>query len=181
MIEVRVHGRGGAGVKSCAEILGSAAFLSGFQTQDFSLYGAERRGAPVVSFIRIDKEPILERGYITTPKVVIILDDTLNFNNMLKGTDDSTLVLVNTANPQKLGFNKKENFICIDATSLALETIGKPIPNTIMLGVLVKKLKDKIPLKNLEEAINEKLSKYPEKVIEANKKAARIGYDMHGV
>jgi len=177
MLEIRIHGRGGAGVKSCAQILGRAAFLSGFKTQDFSLYGAERRGAPVVSFVRIDKEPILERGYITTPEIVIILDDTLDFKKMLKGTDDSTLVLVNTARSHKLGLDKKKNFICIDATSIALDVIGKPISNTVMLGLLVKILKNKISLENLEKAIEEKLKKYPEEIVEANKRAAKIGYE----
>ncbi len=181
MLEVRIHGRGGIGVKSCAQILGKAAFLSGFQTQDFSLYGAERRGAPVVSFVRIDKESILERGYITTPEVVIILDDTLDFGKMLKGTTEFTLVLVNTTRSHKLGFDKKKNYICTDATSIALDIIGKPIPNTVMLGVLVKRLKGKIPIENLEKAIEQKLKKYSEKIIEANKQAARIGYgSVHG-
>ena len=176
MLEVRVHGRGGAGVKSCAQVLGKAAFLSGYQTQDFSLYGAERRGAPVVSFVRIDKEPILERGYITRPDIVVILDDSLDFEKMLKGTNEFTLVLVNTNRSHKLGLDKKKNFICTDATSIALDTIGKPIPNTVMLGLLVKRLKGKISLEKLEKAIEEKLKKYPEKVIEANKQAAKIGY-----
>lgn len=181
MLEIRIHGRGGAGVKSSAEILGMAAFFSGFQTQDFSLYGSERRGAPVVSFVRIDAEPILERGYITTPEVIVILDDTLDFKSMLKGTNEFTLVLVNTARANKLGFDKKKNFICIDATSIALENIGKPIPNTVMLGILVKALKGKITLENLEKAIKEKLNKYSEKIIEANIQAARIGYgSVHG-
>ncbi len=181
MLEIRIHGRGGAGVKTCAHVLGKAAFLSGFRTQDFSLYGAERRGAPVVSFVRIDKDQILERGYITKPDIVVILDDTLDFEKMLKGTDDLTLILVNTNRAHKLGFDRKENFICTDATTIALDIIGKPIPNTVMLGLLVKKLESKITLENLEKAIEKKLKKYSEKVIESNKRAAKVGYDsVHG-
>jgi pyruvate ferredoxin oxidoreductase gamma subunit len=181
MLEVRFHGRGGAGVKTAAQILGKAAFLSGYKTQDFSLYGAERRGAPVVSFVRIDKEKILERGYITKPNVVVILDDSLDFDRMLKGTDDLTLILVNTNRSHKLGFDKKENYICTDATTIALDIIGKPIPNTVMLGLLVKKLEGKITLKNLEKSIEEKLKKYSDKVIESNKRAAKVGYgSVHG-
>ncbi|MBD3155857.1 MAG: pyruvate ferredoxin oxidoreductase [Candidatus Aenigmarchaeota archaeon] len=181
MLEVRFHGRGGAGVKTAAQLLGKAAFLSGFQTQDFSLYGAERRGAPVVSFTRIDKKKILERGYITKPDVVVILDDSLDFDRMLKGTDKMTLILVNTNRSHKLGLDKKENYICTDATTIALDIIGRPIPNTVMLGVLVKKLKGKIPFKNLEEAIEKKMKRYSEKIIEANKRAAKVGYgSIHG-
>lgn len=160
----------------CAEILGKAAFLSGYKTQDFSLYGAERRGAPVVSFVRIDKEPILERGYINSPDIIIVLDDSLNFDTILKGSTEFTLVLVNTNRAEKLGLDKRKNFICTDATTTALEIIKKPIPNTVMLGLLVKRLKGQISIENLEKAIEEKLEKYPKEVIEANKQAARVGY-----
>jgi len=67
MLRVRFHGRGGQGIKTASQILGTAAFLSGFQSQDFPLYGAERRGAPIVAFTRINKTPILERGPISIP------------------------------------------------------------------------------------------------------------------
>ncbi|MEM5793544.1 MAG: 2-oxoacid:acceptor oxidoreductase family protein [Candidatus Aenigmatarchaeota archaeon] len=180
MIEVRIHGRGGEGVKSCAEILGKAAFLSGFYTQDFSLYGAERRGAPVVSFVRIDEKPILERGYITKPDIILILDDTFEMGRMLKGSSEKTVVIINTSRAKKLGIDKKKNFIYLDATSIALETIGKPIPNTVMLGVLIKVLDGKIDFHNLELAIEEKLSKYPKNIIDANKEAAKKGYGSYG-
>jgi pyruvate ferredoxin oxidoreductase gamma subunit len=67
MISVRIHGRGGQGVKKAAQILARAAYLAGYYTQDFALYGAERRGAPVTSFVRLDKDPIKTRGYVWNP------------------------------------------------------------------------------------------------------------------
>lgn len=176
MLEVRIHGRGGAGVKMSAQILGRAAFLSGYHTQDFAMYGAERRGAPVVSFCRIDKNPILERGYVGKPDVVMILDDTLNFEVMLRGLKKDSIVLINTNRSKKLGFHNKPHFVCIDATSVALKVIGKPIPNTIMLGGLIRLLHQRVSLGHLQKAIEIELSKYPEKIIEGNKRAARIGY-----
>ena len=69
MIEVRFHGRGGQGVKVASRILGRAGFLSDLQVQDFALFGAERRGAPVVSFTRLSDEPIDQRGYIEGPNL----------------------------------------------------------------------------------------------------------------
>lgn len=77
MIKVRFHGRGGQGMKTSSRILGTAAFLSGLYAQDFPIYGAERRGAPVVAFTVVSEEPILERGYIFDPDILLISDETL--------------------------------------------------------------------------------------------------------
>lgn len=80
MIQIRFHGRGGHGVKTASRILGTAAFLHGYEAQDFQIYGAERRGAPVVAYTRIADHPILMRGPITEPDCVIIADETLLTN-----------------------------------------------------------------------------------------------------
>jgi len=77
MIQVRFHGRGGQGAKIASRILGRSGFLSGLQVQDFALFGAERRGAPVVSFTRLGNEPIDQRGYIDEPNLVVVIDDSL--------------------------------------------------------------------------------------------------------
>lgn len=154
MQEIRLHGRGGQGVRLAAKILARTLFLSGYQTQDFSIYGAERRGAPVTSFVRFDKKPILERGYIFEPDIVVVLDDTLNFSIVTEGLK-SGFVLVNSLHKSeyfssKLGVNKK--IYCIDATQIALQTIGKPIANTAILGALAKLMR--LDMKKMEEAIH---------------------------
>src|SRR3989338_7622960 len=77
MFRIRFHGRGGHGMKTASRIVGTAAFLDGLYVQDFPLYGAERRGAPIAAFTRISKEPILERGVIAEPDILIIMDETL--------------------------------------------------------------------------------------------------------
>ena len=77
MIRVRFHGRGGHGVKTASRILGTAAFRAGYQAQDSPIYGAERRGAPVAAFTRISDEPILERGIIESPEIIVVADETL--------------------------------------------------------------------------------------------------------
>lgn len=167
MFKVRCHGRGGMGVKMTAHTLGRAAFYSGYQTQDFALYGAERRGAPLTSFIRYDKKPIKERGYIFDPDAVIILDEHLNFSVMLEGLKPKGFVIINSKEkPEyfKKKYKIKHKIHCIDATEIALETLGKPIANMAILGAFVKI--SKLPLKNLEKAIEDQLKEvgHPEAV-----------------
>src|SRR5574337_1184113 len=100
MLRLRFHGRGGQGAKVASRVLGTAAFLEGYYAQDFPLYGAERRGAPISAFTRISKEPILERGVITEPDIIMIMDETL-LDDMqahpLSGLPDGGIVFVNTA------------------------------------------------------------------------------------
>ena len=100
MQAVRFHGRGGQGAKTASRILGTAAFLEGYQAQDSPIYGAERRGAPVAAFTRIAKEPIRERGMIARPDLVVIADASLIHDpaaRMLDGIDERTAVFVNSS------------------------------------------------------------------------------------
>ncbi len=174
MFKVRCHGRGGMGVKMTAHTLGRTAFYSGYQTQDFALYGAERRGAPVTSFTRYDKKTIRERGYIFDPDAVIILDEHLNFDIMLKGLKSKGFVIINTK--EKPSYFKKKYKIghklyCVDATEIALRTLGKPIANMAILGILTKIVK--LPVKSLKKAIEDQLKEvgHPE-AIKGNLQAA---------
>ncbi len=172
MQEIRLHGRGGQGVRLAAKILARALFLSGYQTQDFAIYGAERRGAPVTSFVRFDRKPILERGYVFEPDIVVVLDDTLNFSSITKGLKNG-FILLNSHHkpeffPKELNQNKKIH--CIDATQVALQTIGKPIANVAIIGALARLMN--IELKKMEEAVRiefeeERLRDIAEKNIEA--------------
>ena len=153
--EIRIHGRGGQGVRTTAHILGRAAFLSGFKTQEFAVYGAERRGAPVASFCRISKDDILIRGYIFNPDAVIILDDTINPDIALSGLKKTGLVLVNAeeSSPGLCAMRKKFHAIkSIDATKIALDILGKPIPNVAILGGFLK-LTKLFPMENLKKAV----------------------------
>ncbi len=192
-MDIRLHGRGGQGVRFAAKILARALFLSGFQTQDFAIYGAERRGAPVTSFVRSDKKTILERGYIFEPDVVVLLDDTLNFSSVSGGLKG--IMLINShrkpeyfSKPsvveqvsvnicfarnfsKKFSLNKK--IYCIDATQTALQTIGKPIANAAIIGALARLMN--IDLNALETAMQiefeaERLGEVSQKNIEAAKK-----------
>jgi len=154
MQEIRLHGRGGQGVRFAARILARALFLSGYQTQDFAIYGAERRGAPVTSFVRADKKTILERGYIFEPDIVVLLDDTLNFSSVSGGLKG--IMLINShRKPEYFSRMRGETsgigkIYCIDAAQIALRIIGKPIANAAILGALAKIMS--MDMKKLEEA-----------------------------
>lgn len=175
MFKIRIHGRGGQGAKKAAKIIGLAAFGMGKQVQDFALYGAERRGAPVMSFVRINDEPILERGNIDDPDVVLVLDRTLTeVVNVADGLKEHGLLIVNSGHPISIDTTAVVKYV--DATKIALETIGRPIFNTTMLGALAK-LTGIISLDALLKAIEAEFSHYPEKIIQANKAAVKKCYE----
>jgi len=174
MFQVRCHGRGGFGVKTTAHVIGRTAYLSGYQTQDFALYGAERRGAPLMSFARYDKKTILERGYIFEPDAVIVLNEELNFAVILKGLKKNGFVIINSNKPAdyfKKKYKIKQKIYCIDATEIALENLGKPIANIAIIGAFIKLTK--LPKKNLIQAIKDQMNhvNHPE-AIGGNIKAA---------
>ncbi len=152
MYEIRVHGRGGQGVKTTARILGRAAFLAGYETQDFAIYGAERRGAPVASFCRLDRTRILTRGYVFEPDAVIVLDPTISRDAVLGGCTKGTLILVNSERP----VSKFMGSVFVDATRIALDAIGKPIPNVAILGSFLRHSR-LFPLEKLKEAVRVEL------------------------
>ena len=136
MIEIRLHGRGGQGVVTAAELLATAAFSDGKHTQAFPTFGSERMGAPVASFVRISDVPIRVRSQIYEPQHVIVQDPTIiGIVDVFSGLKDGGVVLINTAKAaSEFKTNAKANIFTIDATKLAIEILGRPIPNTIMVG-----------------------------------------------
>ena len=129
---MRFHGRGGQGAKTASRILGDAAFNDGFANQDFPIYGAERRGAPVTSFTRFSDGDITERGFIFSPDIVAVMDDSLIDDavaNPFAGLRRGGCALVNTTRKRGslLTDRKDVTVIPIDLTSLALKTLGKPV------------------------------------------------------
>ncbi|MEW6269993.1 MAG: 2-oxoacid:acceptor oxidoreductase family protein [Thermodesulfobacteriota bacterium] len=102
MYRIRMHGRGGHGIKTGSRILGSALFASGFEVQDATVYGAERRGAPISAYVRADRAPIHERGAITRPDLVVVGDDTLvaiPAAGVLAGVGAETVLLLRSNDP----------------------------------------------------------------------------------
>lgn len=141
MLRVRFHGRGGQGAKVASRVLGTAAFIEGCYAQDFPLYGAERRGAPIAAFTRISPKPILERGVISEPDIVIILDETLlddPIANPLSGIKEGGIVFINTAHSPaeaKDKFKVTKQVITLDITKISLDMLGLPVLSTLAGGV----------------------------------------------
>ena len=136
MIEIRFHGRGGQGVITAARLLAEAAFLEGKHCQALPFLGAERRGAPVLAFTRINNKPIRIRTQVYEPNYVVVLDQTLlEVVNVAAGLKRGGAVIVNARKPPKIEADK---VVTVDATSIAMETLGVPITNTAMLGAFAK-------------------------------------------
>lgn len=138
MTEVRWHGRGGQGSFTVARLLGMAASVyGGNYAQAFPSFGPERRGAPVLGFTRIDQEKITDRSEVSSCDYVVVLDETLWGESVLSGLKKDTVIIVNSDTPEKYNNVVDNKIITFDATSLALEYLGRPITNTAMMGVLI--------------------------------------------
>lgn len=146
MTAVRFHGRGGQGVKTASRIVGTAAFLEGWTVQDALVYGAERRGAPVAAYTRIEKGPIRERGVITRPDLVIVADETLIHDpvaRVLEGVHGNTVLFVNTAASSeqvRTQYAPLGRISTLDVTGLALKAFGKVGALSAPLGAVASRL-----------------------------------------
>jgi pyruvate ferredoxin oxidoreductase gamma subunit len=182
MLEVRWHGRGGQGAKTAAQFLAEAALESGKYIQAFPEYGPERAGAPIKAFTRIDEFPINIHSGVTSPSIVVVIDPTLlNSIDVTEGLMKDGVILVNTPeSPEtirkwlKLSTGKVAT---VDATKISLETLGISMPNTPMLGALVK-IKPIVPLDTLIEKIKNKfLKKIGEEKTNANINGIKRAYE----
>lgn len=164
MLRIRLHGRGGQGIKTASQILGSAAFYSGFQAQDFPLYGAERRGAPIVAFTRISENPILERGPIAVPDILLIGDETLLEGSQpapICGADEATSIFVNSAkSPEELqkqfGFYRPP--FQLSLTELCIQFLNHGMLLSTALAAAGARLTGIIEIKHLLNAVDAELS-----------------------
>jgi len=178
MFSVRIHGRGGQGVVTAAELLSAAAFLDGAHAQAFPSFGSERTGAPVVAFCRIDDRRIRVREPIVAPDALIIQDPTLLhqvdvFGGLLAGG----FVLVNSTRPAtELGISGIGNVITVPATELARKHLGRPLPNAALLGAFAAATR-RVTLASIETAIG---ARFAAKPAAANVAAARAAYELIG-
>ena len=182
LFEIRIHGRGGQGGVTGAKILGNAAMLENKQFQAFSHYGAERRGAPVIAFTRINDEPIRIHSYIYEPEAIVILDETLlSIPSVQEGITEQTYVIINTPKrPEEINLKIRAKISTVDATKIALETgllvAGIAVVNTIMLGAIARAT-NIVSIKSIKDSIQKGLAGLPEKVITTNINAAQRAYD----
>jgi pyruvate ferredoxin oxidoreductase gamma subunit len=166
MIEIRIHGRGGQGNVAAAELLANAAFKDGKFAQAFPSFGAERVGAPVQAFVRIDDQRIRTREEVRQPDYLIIQDQYLvDTVPVLDGLKPDGLVLVNAdRRPEDLKLKTTATVETIPATEIALEIVGRPIPNAIMIGAFCS-ITGLVSMEAVQQAI---LEKFPGKVGENN-------------
>jgi pyruvate ferredoxin oxidoreductase gamma subunit len=143
LIEVRFHGRGGQGAKLASRILARAGFLCGLEAQDCALFGAERRGAPVISSTRLSSERITQRGYSDRPSLIIVMDDSLLHDapaQVFQGVNEGTPVFVNADAPrlEQLTELPKAKLIFVDLSAIARDLIGNVFVSAAAAAVAAK-------------------------------------------
>jgi pyruvate ferredoxin oxidoreductase gamma subunit len=181
MFQVRIHGRGGQGVVTAAEILSVAAFLEEKHAQAFPTFGSERTGAPVVAFCRIAETPIRAREPIVEPDALIVQDPTLLHQvDLFAGVGPDAYVLINTARTlDELGLGsfargfRPDRLLTVPAGELAREHLGRPLPNAALLGGFAA-LTGVVSI----EAVSAAIAKhFPGSTGERNVAAARAAYE----
>jgi len=171
MIEVRFHGRGGQGAVTAARLLAQAAFYEGNYSQAFPFFGAERRGAPVLAFTRIDDKPVRVRTQIYEPNYVVVLDHSLLAAvNVASGIKKGGTIIINTKEDVRFPDTK---VAIVDATGVAIETLGVPITNTSMLGAFAKAT-SVVQLDSVTRAVKEY---FPAKLADKNVNAVKAAYE----
>lgn len=176
MIEIRIHGRGGQGNVAAAELLSIAAFQDGKFSQAFPSFGAERVGAPVQAFVRIDDKKIRTREDVRHPDYLIVQDyNLISTVPVLEGLKPDGMILVNAEKaPEELMLDTTATVETINATEIALEIIGRPIPNAIMIGAFCT-VTGLISLDAVQEAI---MGRFPGKVGENNVAALERAHEI---
>lgn len=188
-LDIRWHGRGGQGAKTAATFLAEAVMEAGKHSQGFPEYGPERRGAPVRGYTRISDKPIRLHCSVASPDIVIVLDPSLMDSaaaGVTDGTTAETVFLVNTTmTPEqikkKLGVAGKL-FGAVDASGIATEEFGRPIPNTPMVGALIRARealgKAILDMDTTSKILTKKFGKkFSQQVIDGNLRAVRRAYE----
>ena len=174
LIEIRWHGRGGQGAVTSAELLAQAAISEGKYAQAFPSFGPERRGAPVLAFVRISNKQIRLRAEITEPDIVVVLDPSLlRMINVTAGLKDRGAFLVNSrksAEAIKTEFGIKQRLATVDATKIARELLGVPITNTTMIGALIK-VTNVVDLESLVNPVKQRFGRLADLNINAMNRA----------
>jgi len=177
LTEVRFHGRGGQGAWTASLLLAQAGLKEERYIQSFPTFGPERAGAPITAYTRISDEPIRLHSSVYEPDVVVVLDPTLLGPAVSVGVKPDTKLAVNTSQTpaevrEMLGIGEVETWV-LDATSLALKVLGRPITNTAMLGAIVKAT-GIVKLDSLLAAVQERFSG---RIGDLNVKLIETAYD----
>jgi 2-oxoacid:acceptor oxidoreductase gamma subunit (pyruvate/2-ketoisovalerate family) len=174
LLEVRWHGRGGLGAVTSAELVARAAISEGKYAQSFPSFGPERRGAPVIAFLRISDEVIRTRTPIDEPDIVAVLDPgLLHAVDVTSGLKKNGKIIINSRkSPAELKseFEYKWPVAAVNATIIARETIGMPITNTAMIGALLR-VTEAVKVDSVVEQLHERFGVRAKGNIEAMQRA----------
>ncbi len=185
LLEIRWHGRGGQGAKTAALLFADAAVETGKYIQAFPEYGPERMGAPVFAFNRISDVPILQHCGIKQPQIVVVLDTTLlETIDVTEGLADDGVILLNTQKSaaemrKQLKVKDRQKVYVVDASMISREILKRDLPNTPMLGALIKVSK-LLEFKPMLESVRGRLEhKFPNRpdVVDGNIKAIIRAYE----
>lgn len=180
MYRIRFHGRGGQGMKTASRMLGTAFFLEGFQVQDAPRYGAERRGAPIFAYVRAARDPIHERGVISEPDLVVVVDDSLMpvpAAGVLQGVSAHSVMLISTGESAAT-WRDRLNFpgTLLTLPAQASEQAALRFVSAACAGAAARLL-GVIPRAALEAAVREELSALGEDIIQRNLEQALAAFD----
>lgn len=183
MLRIRFHGRGGQGMKTASRILGNACFLAGLEVQDAPRYGAERRGAPIFAYVRVDRRPILERGIIGWPDLAAVADPSLipiPAAGVLAGLDERSVLLIASPESPELWRGRlglRGRVITFRPEGLSEGHADSPLVGTACAAAAAQVL-GLFPLVLLEAGIRAELGTLGEAIIERNLEIARAAFDQ---
>ena len=174
MKEIRIHGRGGQGAVTTAELLALAAISEGSYAQAFPSFGPERRGAPVTAFARVSDRPIRLRSKVYEPDVVLVLDASLlelvAVEEGLRAEGILVANMVGDGSGLEARLGRGQRLVAIDGSGIAREILGRPITNTTMLGALVKAT-GVVKLESFEGPLKKRFGRLADRNYEALRRA----------
>lgn len=183
MLRIRFHGRGGQGMKTASRILGNACFLAGLEVQDAPRYGAERRGAPIFAYVRVDRRPILERGIIARPDLAVVADPSLipiPAAGVLAGLDDRSVLLI--ASPESPELWRERLGLQGTLITFRPEGLGEGHGDLHLVGTACAAAAARVlglfPMVLLEAGIREELGTLGEAIVQRNLMIARAAFDQ---
>lgn len=175
MKEIRIHARAGQGAITVANLLGAAAVAEGKYALTFPHFGAARMGAPMNAFVRVSEQPVRMRSQIYEPDYVIVVDPTLiGTYDVFSGLRPEGVAVVNRRDCEGLELPEGARAVCVPATEIANEVIGRPFANTTLLGAFAA-ASGLVSLEAVQQVIQER---FEARLAETNAEAARRGYEF---
>lgn len=183
VLEVRWHGRGGQGIVTAAKVFADACLSGGRHVQAFPEYGPERAGAPLKAYNRISSKELRMHCPVLNPSIVVVADSTLiDSINVAEGTPDNAMFIINSSKDPavirtKLKVAKSQRVFVLDATKIAIDSFGRPMPNSPLVGALAK-VSGTVSLETILEDVKKSFGKkFAKKIIDGNLEAAKRGYE----